>query len=439
LNATASPPDDRTPGQAPVTAIPDAIPDAIPGPAPGQLGRYTDKLGRFGPLTLIGALSWAIPAAAVGTLSQALFAETDPANKIALAAVTATVSSIGGAVAVVIGGALSDRTRSRFGKRKPWMMAGALFAALVMVPMLFTARPVVIIAMYTLSQIGLNVLVAGLSALLPDRVHKRLLGRASALSGLGNLLGGAIGGVVAAGFIPTPGIGLAIVPWTMVAGAVLIWWLLPTIPSKGQPVDPLSVKSLLKALAPPADRDFWLVFGGRVCFLLGLMTTFAYQLYILTDYYHADQKTAQQMVALTGIILAVGAGLFTVTMGPLSDKVGRRKPFVIGAGLAGAAGVSLLLTVRDVTIFPVAWGALSMAYGTFISVDQAMMVQVLPNQEHAARDLGFLTVANTAPGIVAPGIAGLLVTLGGYPAVFVGGLALTAVSGVFLISVKRVR
>ncbi|MDR0416265.1 MAG: hypothetical protein LBH76_02915, partial [Propionibacteriaceae bacterium] len=52
------------------------------GPPPAdQPGLYTAKLGRFGVLTLIGALSWAVPAANFGTLSQALFADMDPANK----------------------------------------------------------------------------------------------------------------------------------------------------------------------------------------------------------------------------------------------------------------------------------------------------------------------------------------------------------------------
>ena len=190
---------------------------------------------------------------------------------------------------------------------------------------------------------------------------------------------------------------------------------------------------------PPGDRDFWLVFIGRVMFLLGLLTTFAYQLYILTDYFGADEPTAQRMLALSGIVLAVGAGLFTVVMGPLSDKAGRRKPFVIGAGLVGAAGVSLMLTSHNVVIFPISIAAMSIAYGTFISVDQALMVEVLPSQANAARDLGFLTVANSAPGIIAPGVAGALVGLGGCPAVFVGGLSMTLVSGLFLVFIRRVR
>jgi MFS family permease len=393
---------------------------------------------------LIGTLAWSVPAANYGTLSQALFAEMDPANKVQMVAILATISSVGGALAVIVGGMLSDRTRSRWGKRKPWLLGGALLAACSMAPVWFTTNFPLLVVEFTVSQIGMNMMVAALSALLPDRVGKNLLGRVSALSGLGNLLGGAVGGVVASGFLPIPKFGLVVVPWTMVLVAAAICFFLPTISSLGdgpasERGDRSSVKDILRQLVPPSDRDFWFVFAGRVLFLLGLLTTFAYQLYILTDYFGASDAEAQQMIALSGIILAAGAGVFTVVMGPLSDKAGRRKPFVIGAGVVGAAGVSLLLTSHSLIVFPLSIAALSIAYGTFISVDQALMVEVLPDQANAARDLGFLTVANSAPGILAPGVAGLLVMLGGYPAVFVGGLAMTLVSGVFLFFIRRVR
>jgi MFS family permease len=412
---------------------------AAPAQLADQPGVYTTKLGRFGLLTLLGALSWAIPSANYGTLSQSLFATMDPVHKVKMVAILATVSSIGGSLAVIVGGLLSDRTRSVYGKRKPWLLAGSLLAAGSMGAVWFTTSFPLLVVEFTVSQIGLNIMVAALSALLPDRVGKALLGRASALAGLGNLLGGAIGGVIASGFLPTPKLGLVIVPWTMVAAAVAICLLLPTISSQDAPVERLVGRRLLRQLAPPADRDFWLVFGGRVLFLLGLLTTFAYQLYILTDHFGADAAVAQSMIALSGVILALGAGVFTVVMGPVSDKVKRRKPFVIGAGVVGAAGVSLLLTSHNVAVFPISIAALSVAYGTFISVDQALMVEVLPDQANAARDLGFLTVANSAPGVLAPGLAGLLVGIGGYPAVFAGGLAMTLISGVFLFFVRRVR
>ena len=138
-------------------------------------GVYTTKLGRFGVLLLMGTLSWTIPAASYGTLTQALFAETDPDNKIWMVAVLATVSSIGGVLGVIFGGLLSDRTRSKWGKRKPWLLAGALLSGCSMAPIWFTTSFALLVALFTLCHVGVNVMVAALSALLPDRVDKKLL------------------------------------------------------------------------------------------------------------------------------------------------------------------------------------------------------------------------------------------------------------------------
>ncbi|MDR0847942.1 MAG: MFS transporter, partial [Propionibacteriaceae bacterium] len=125
------------PENAENTTAPESVDDVAQATSERK-GYYTNKLGVFGILMLIGTLSWAIPSANFGTLSQALFADMDPANKVRLAAITATVSSIAGAIAVIIGGLASDRTRSRFGRRKPWLLIGALVSALSM-----TAMPLV--------------------------------------------------------------------------------------------------------------------------------------------------------------------------------------------------------------------------------------------------------------------------------------------------------
>ncbi|WP_432843149.1 MFS transporter [Dactylosporangium sp. CA-092794] len=406
-------------------------------PAPDPPGMYLTGLRRFGPLTLLGALSWALPAAASGTLLQALFARMDAADKIKMTAIVSTVAAIAGAAAVVVAGALSDRTRSRFGPRKPWILGGALAGAVSLGLAAAVQRLWWIVVCYALFQLGLNCMVAALSALLPDRVGASLLGRASAFGGLGNLLGNAVGAAVAGGFLSAPRLGLALAPWTMVAVALIFWGYLPSRPNTDVPRPPLS--GLWRSLRPPADRDFWLVFLGRVAFLLALLVVFAYQLYLLTDYFHATQRQTAAMIGASGLVLALGAGLATVLTGFLSDRAGRRKPFLVGA--AGFMAVTSLvpLFVHSAGVFLPFLGVVALAYGTFISVDQALMVEVLPSRDNSARDLGFLTVANTAPGIVAPGLAGVLVATLGYPALFVAGIALALVAVACIAAVRRVR
>lgn len=397
------------------------------------------KLGRLGPYLFFATLAWGIPSSSVGTLLQALLAQTDAGDKVRLAAIAGTLSAIVGVVAALVVGALSDRTRSRFGPRKPWILGTAVVSAIGMLPMLVADSFALVLISFVVFQAGLAAMVVSLSALLPDHVPPGRLGRASSIIGLGSLFGLALGGVVASFFITTPRLGLAGVPWLMVVAAVVGLFVIPSSSTLHRVRERTSAAGLARSLKPPADRDFWLVFGGRLFFLLALLTVVAYQLYVLTDHFGASDERAGQLIALGGIVLAVGAAVSTTVFGALSDKVRRRKPFIIGAAVVLALALSLLLTSREPSTFLLFSAVASLAYGTYISVDQALMVEVLPDQDAAARDLGFLTVANTAPGIFAPGLAATLVLVGGYPAVFVGAMVIALLSILFILPIKRVR
>ncbi len=397
------------------------------------------KLGILGPYLLFATLAWGIPSSSVGTLVQALLAQIDEANKVQLSAIVATVSAVLGVIAAFVVGALSDRTRSRFGARKPWILGTALFSAVSMSFMLVADGFVTIFISFVAFQAGLAAMVVALSALLPDHVPTDRLGRASSLMGLGSLFGLALGGIVASAFITTPRVGLAAVPWLMVLAAIIGWFIIPKSSTLHRTKEPFSAKKLLGTLKPPADRDFWLVFGGRLTFLLALLTVVGYQLFVLTDYFGAQPEEAGKIIALGGIILAAGACVSTVIFGAVSDRIKRRKPFIIGAALILSLSLALLLTSREPSTFLLFSAVASVAYGTYISVDQALMVEVLPDQDAAAKDLGFLTVANTAPGIFAPGLAAVLVAGGGYPAVFVGAIVIAVASIFFIFPIKRVR
>ncbi|RAK36609.1 MFS-type transporter involved in bile tolerance (Atg22 family) [Actinoplanes lutulentus] len=412
----------------------------LPADPPSASSRSTQHEARaLGLYLLFATLAWGIPSSSAPTLLQALLAQVDDAQKVRLAAIISTVSAILSVIAAFTVGALSDRTRSRFGARKPWILGTALFSAVSLLLVPAADSFLLILVSFVGFQVGLASMVVALSALLPDHIPADRLGRVSSLIGIGSLLGIAVGGVVASAFISVPRVGLAVVPWLMVLAAVVGWFIIPTSSTLDRRPEHASVKNLLIALRPPADRDFWLVFGGRLAFLLALVTVIGYQLFILTDHFGAADDEAGRILALAGVILAAGAGVSTVVFGVLSDRLQRRRPFIIGAAIVLAVALGLLLTSREPLAFLLFAAVASLAYGTYISVDQALMVEVLPDHDAAAKDLGFLTVANTAPGIFAPGLAAVLVAAGGYPAVFIGAIAIAMASIVFILPIKRVR
>lgn len=102
--------------------------------------------------------------------------------------------------------------------------------------------------------------------------------------------------------------------------------------------------------------------------------------------------------------------------GWLSDKFGRRKVFVWTSTALFAIGTFGLIFVQDVTSFYVLEAFLGVAWGIYVGVDLALVVDVLPNPDDSGKDLGVFNIANALPQTLAPVIGGILVYIGDPPA-----------------------
>ena len=164
-----------------------------------------------------------------------------------------------------------------------------------------------------------------------------------------------------------------------------------------------------------------------------------FQLYIATDEMGMTRATAGRLIAMNSAVLAVTAVVLDVITGPWSDKIKRRKPFTMIAPLVAGVGVIPLFLVNEpwtLTIFAAIGGA---AFGTYMAVDGALMVEVLPDRDDAARDLGFLNAANSLPIVFAPGIGATLVKTVGYPGLFTAAIILAILGSLCITRVRRVK
>jgi MFS family permease len=108
--------------------------------------------------------------------------------------------------------------------------------------------------------------------------------------------------------------------------------------------------------------------------------------------------------------------------GPLSDRLGRRKaPVVVSSLLIGAA---MILPFASATAgaMVAAAAVAGLGFGIYLSVDTALMTEVLPSADDRAKDMGILNIANTAGQVLAPGLASVTVAVGGYRPLFLVGL-----------------
>ena len=113
------------------------------------------------------------------------------------------------------------------------------------------------------------------------------------------------------------------------------------------------------------------------------------------------------------LIYMVFVILASLLLGRLSDRLGRRKAFVfLAAALQGIAAL-LLAVVPDLTVAMIAAGLLGLGYGCFLSVDQALATQVLPDPASRGKDLGIMNIATAVPQAIAPLIGALAVAATG--------------------------
>ncbi|MFD4376721.1 MFS transporter [Streptomyces sp. NPDC058486] len=315
-------------------------------------------------------------------------------------------------------GALSDRTVSRFGRRTPWIVAGTVGGALALL-LLGTADAVWVLFLgWCLVQLTLNAAFAAVTAAVPDRVPRLQRGAVGGWLGAAQILG-----VVA-------GTGLATAAGGVGAGyaACAVFTLIGVAPYVLRHPDLRLAEADRPAwswrrflagfwLSPRAHPDLAWAWLTRFLINLGNALVLLYLFYYLRDQVrYADPETGVLILtAVNGVTL-----LATVVVGGVwSDRVGRRKPFVLWSGVLVAVATGMLAWWQTWNGALVAAALLGIGFGIFTSVDFALMTDVLPKAGDRGKDLGVINIANSLPQVAAPALAAPLVNhLGGYRALY---------------------
>jgi MFS family permease len=356
-------------------------------------------------------------------------------------ATLALVTGVGAAVSTVLNplcGALSDRTVARMGRRLPWVLGG-LAAAIVSMVLLAAAQSVWSMVLgWALAQAALNAMLAAITATVPDQVpvsQRGTVGGWLAIAQTAGVVAGsgiaAATGSIAAGYLTIAGVlALVSLPYCFDSRDLAL------------PPDarrPLSLRSFVGSLwiSPREHPDFGWAWLTRFLMNLGNALVILYLLYYLKDAIDlSDDEAENGVFLLTGLY-----GLITVVTaivgGIWSDRIQRRKPFVIWSGLIAAIALLLLGFASTWAMAVVGAVVLAIGFGTYTAVDFAMITQVLPAADDRAKDLGVINIANAMPQVLAPGIAAVVLALGlGYSGLY---LIAAGVSVLGSILVTRIR
>jgi MFS family permease len=98
--------------------------------------------------------------------------------------------------------------------------------------------------------------------------------------------------------------------------------------------------------------------------------------------------------------------------GRLSDRMGRRKVFVMSAAVIYAGALFVIASASTVSGYLVGMGIGGLGFGMYMAVDLALVVDVLPDADTAAKDLGVLNIAGALPFALAPALSPMLLSVG---------------------------
>ncbi|WP_326734402.1 MFS transporter [Streptomyces sp. NBC_01022] len=352
------------------------------------------------------------------------------------------VTGLGALVAVLanpLAGAWSDRTTSRFGRRRPWILGGALAGAAGL-SITATQHTVAGVAIgWCLAQAGLNAMLAGVTTPIADRVPIAQRAQVSGWTGIMQSFGLVLGALITTLLIT--GVRSGYVTLAVLTVALALPFVLchsePPLPRALRPA--FDARAFARSLwvSPRRHPDFGWAWLTRFLINLGNALGTLYLFYFLADAVHyGDPGTG---VLILTVIYTLCAALTAIPAGVLSDRMGRRKVFVVLCSLVMAAAAVLLSLFHTWPSAIAAAAVLGAGYGIYLAVDQALVTQVLPEATDRAKDLGVINIANSGPQVLAPALASPIIThLGGYTGLYltaalvilVGGLLVNRVRGV---------
>lgn len=397
---------------------------------------------RLGFSLLIGVSCWLGPYVGVSaTLLPAKIQQLAPGHKVALVATASAVAMIVATIANIVAGAFSDITRSRFGKRAPWIFVNSILSAIVLVLLSRVSTVTMLLVMWGLYQVTNNAIVAPMIAQMSDRVPRKWRGTVSSFYGFGMAIGNYGSGILASQFLGQVPVGIQTLAAITLVGGILSAYLTKEPSNLNEPRAKLNKKTFLQNFMFPIknSRDYYLALVGKLLMVTGQYVIVGYQLYIFTDYMRLHRSAASAAIATMSTILMITGFIFTALAGPISDKIHRLKaPVALTTVMLGIGAFFPFISPRPWTMLAYALIA-GIGMGAYNAVDQALNVSVLPNRKSAAKDLGIINMANTLGQVFGPLIAGSVISIISYRAIFPVETLICVIGGILIMMIKRVK
>jgi len=344
-------------------------------------------------------------------------------------------------------GVLSDRTRSRFGRRRPWMIAGTVVGMVSLLVMATAPSIGVLGAGWVLAQLGWGTALSNLQISTADRLPEEQRGKVAGLAGFAQQIGPVLG-VALSGALTGNNLLLFLVPG--VVGALLVMAFVVFVAERDSRDMPLGTALTARTLAakylydPRRHADFSWNWLGRFLFYFGLTFNTTFTAFFFAARLGVTVEEVAGLIAVLG-----GAGILATATGAigggfLSDRLRRRRPFVLAAAVVFGLGAVLMAVAAGTALLFAGSLICSLGIGAFAAVDQALLLDVLPERDtDAGRFMGITGFATSIPQAAGPFIAPLFLAVGGgeknYTLLYVVAAACTVLGGLVVLRINSVK
>jgi len=372
----------------------------------------------------------------------------DPGAKIGNVALITMICSVTGVLGLTAGGAASDATRSRWGRRAPWLVGMAIASAALTMGLGVQSGLAGICVFCGVLWFSLNCFQGALLAVTPDRVPDNRRGLASSIFGVAGPLG-ALLGVNLAAMAPSEAGHAALALLLVATTAVFVLFarespcLSPAPQIRDEAKRPSRrLRMTWTLLQSFSSRDFSLAYAFRLLMFIAQFSINNFLLYVLQDHIGVANLPENNAQIAAGALNSVRtfATLAAICLGfALANRTERRKIFA--QAYAVIMAVAMIVPVLSPTWFGMLiFGVLGgVAMGLYGSIDLTLMSRLLPNRDSAGRDLALLVMAGASAQFVAPWVAGVLIKSLGYDALFVFAALVTLLAGAVTVFIRGVR
>ncbi len=167
---------------------------------------------------------------------------------------------------------------------------------------------------------------------------------------------------------------------------------------------------------PRQDGDFAWVLVTRALVMMGIYTVLSFiQPFLVNVTFGGNSNKGETISGFFIDIVIVTAALSTAFAGTLSDRYGRKRMVYLSGAFMAVVGAIFVLTqlLLPGLAVPVTFASAAvfgLGYGSYVSVDWALVSDVLPSEAHYSRDMGIWNVALTAPQVLSYVIGAFVIT-----------------------------